>query len=154
MDAREHGKDNKGMEVISLGTMDLCHRGHIKLFKRCRELAGNGKVIIGLNTDEFVTKYKGKPPIMTYQERYDTIMETGLVDKIIPNGQETGDARKIIKDSGADLIVVGSDWARKDYVGQLGVNWDWLDRHNIGIAYVKYTEGVSTTELKRRIRGS
>lgn len=138
--------------VISLGTFDLVHRGHLKLFKRCRELAGSGKVIIGLNTDEFVTKYKGKPPIMTYQERYDTIMETGLVDQIIPNGQETGDARQIIKDSGADLIVVGSDWARKDYVGQIGVNWDWLDRQDIGICFIKYTPGVSTTELKRRIR--
>lgn len=132
--------------------MDLCHRGHIKLFKRCRELAGDGKVIIGLNTDEFVTKYKGKPPVMTYQERYDTIIETGLVDEIIPNDQATGDARQIIKDSGASLIVIGSDWARKDYVGQIGVNWDWLDRNDIGICYVRYTHGISTTELKRRIK--
>lgn len=153
VDYGQQRKDSKVMaKVISLGTFDMVHRGHLVLFKRCRELAGNGKVIIGLNTDEFVTKYKGKPPIMTYQERYDTIMETGLVDEIIPNDQATGDARQVIKDSGANLIVVGSDWARKDYVGQLGVNWDWLDRQDIGIAYVNYTHGISTTELKRRIR--
>lgn len=145
--------------LITLGTFDLVHRGHLILFKRCRDLARNNykfdddkNVIVGLNTDEFVTRYKGKPPIMTYQERYDTIMETGLVDEIIPNDQPDGNARAVIKTSGANLIVVGSDWARKDYVGQLGVNWDWLDRHNIGICYVKYTDGVSTTELKRRIR--
>ena len=144
------------MDVITLGTYDLVHRGHMKLFKRCKEIAGSfmqvGHVIVGLNTDEFITKYKGKPPIMTYQERYDTIMETGLVDEIIPNDQATGDARKIIKDSGAKLIVVGSDCLRKDYLAQIGVNADWLDRQDIGLCFVKYTEGVSTTELKRRIR--
>ena len=139
------------VDIITLGTFSLLHLGHLKLFKKCRELAGDGLVIVGLNTDEFVEKYKGKPPTMTYSERYDVIGETGMVDLILPNGQETGNARDIIKKSGAKLIVVGSDWAVKDYVGQIGVNWDWLDRQGIGIAYVNYTPGISTTEIKRRL---
>ena len=139
------------MDVITLGTFDLLHMGHIKLFKKCREIAGNGHVYVGLNTDEFITKYKGKPPVMTYDERSASIKEFTLVDSIIPNDQTTGNAREIIKKSGAKLIVIGSDWARKDYVRQLGINWDWLDRQGIGICYVNYTHGISTTELKRRI---
>lgn len=137
------------MDIITLGTFDLLHTGHIKLFKKCRMLGG--RVIVGLNTDKFILKYKGKTPIMSYQERMESILECGLVDQVIPNGQEDGNAREIIRESGAKLIVIGSDWARKDYVGQLGINWDWLDRQNIGIAYVNYTHGLSTTELKRRI---
>lgn len=139
------------MDVISLGTFDLPHIGHLKLLKKCRNFADFHKVIVGLNTDEFITKYKGKPPVMDYAERAEWLQETGLVDEVLPNGQETGNARQLIKDSGAKLIVIGSDWARKNYVEQLGVNWDWLDRHEIGIAYVTYTHKISTTIIKERI---
>lgn len=139
------------MKIISLGTMDLVHLGHINLLKRCRELAMWDKVIVGLNTDEFIEKYKGKKPVMSYQERKDTILSMGLADEILPNDQPNGTAKQLIIDSGAKLIVVGSDWAVKDYVGQLGINWDWLERNNIGIAYFPRTKGLSTTELKRRI---
>jgi len=139
------------MNIMSLGTFDMLHQGHLKLFKKCRSIAGDGKVIIGLNTDEFVEKYKGKPPIMTYEERRSIIMETGLVDMVVANGQESGNARELLKLFFVDLIVIGSDWARKDYVGQLGINWDWLDRQGIGICYVNYTHSISTTEIKRRI---
>lgn len=141
------------MDVITLGTFDLLHRGHLKLFKKCRELANGGRVLVGLNTDEFIFKYKGKSPVMSYKERKEAIEETGLVDMVMPNDQAEGDAREFIKESGAKLIVIGSDWARKDYVGQLGVNWDWLDRQHIGIAYVTYSHGISTTEIKRRLNG-
>lgn len=137
------------MNIITLGTFDLFHTGHVKLLKKCHELGDF--VIVGLNTDGFIEKYKGKKPIMSYEERKEAIMETGLVDKVIANSQESGNARDLIKKSGANLIVIGSDWARKDYVGQLGVNWDWLDRQEIGICYLNYTHKISTTELKRRI---
>lgn len=140
------------MNCISLGTFDMLHRGHIMLFKKCRELAGKEKVIVGLNTDEFVTRYKGRPPIMSFDERRAVIKELGIVDEVLTNGQIDGDAKEIIENSGAKLIVIGSDWARKDYVKQLGLDWDWLDRQEIGVAYVTYTRGVSTTELKRRLQ--
>lgn len=140
--------------VLSLGTFDILHRGHLKLFKKCREIAGKGYVIIGLNTDEFIEKYKGKKPVMSYDERHTMIGETGMVDLVLPNGQEKGDAKDIILKSDAKLIVIGSDWARKDYVGQLGIDWDWLDEHGIGICYVNYTAGISTTDLKRRIKNA
>lgn len=88
---------------------------------------------------------------MSYFEREQIIEELGLADQIIKNDQSGGDARKIISTSGANLIVVGSDWARKDYVGQIGVTWDWLDAHKIGICYLTYTEDISSTEIKRRL---
>jgi glycerol-3-phosphate cytidylyltransferase len=140
-----------GINVITLGTFDMFHIGHVKLLQKCVEIANCGKVIVGLNTDQFIKDYKGKPPVMNYKERMDVIVQLKLVDAVLENGQETGDAKDIILRSEADMIVIGSDWARKDYVGQLGLDWDWLDEHNIGIAYVTYTPGVSTTEIKRRL---
>lgn len=132
-----------------MGTFDLFHIGHVKLLKKCRELGD--KVIVGLNSDEFIEKYKGKKPVMSYFEREQIIEELGLADQIIKNDQSGGDARKIISTSGANLIVVGSDWARKDYIGQIGVTWDWLDAHKTGICYLTYTEDISSTEIKRRL---
>ena len=61
------------MNTITIGTFDLLHVGHIELFKKCRELAGDSKFIIGLNTDEFIFKYKKNNPIMTYDERKEII---------------------------------------------------------------------------------
>jgi glycerol-3-phosphate cytidylyltransferase len=140
-----------GINVITLGTFDCLHIGHIKLLQKCEEIAGSGKVTVGLNSDQFIFDYKGKPPIMNYKERMDVILELKLVDSVMINSQSCGDAKQVILDSKADMIVIGSDWARKDYVKQLGIDWDWLDEHGIGICYVTYTPGVSTTEIKKRI---
>lgn len=136
------------MKVITLGTFDMLHAGHLKLFKKCREL---GELTIGLNTDKFIEKFKKKRPIMSYKEREEMIRETGLVETIVPNSQKDGTAKGVILKSGAKLIIVGSDWARRDYVGQIGVDWNWLDKHGIGICFVNYTWSISTTELKRRL---
>lgn len=137
------------MRVITLGTFDLFHYGHVNLLKKCRELGDF--VIVGLNSDGFIERYKGKKPVMSYQERRESILATELADKVVENDQTNGSARDLIKECAVDLIVIGSDWARKDYVDQLRINWDWLDRQGIGICYVNYTHGISTTELKKRI---
>jgi len=142
------------MRVISLGTFDMLHVGHIKLFKRCRELAGKDEVIIGLNTDTFIHEYKGKLPIMSYDERKEIIELLDLVDKVIPNDQtiKGSSAIQTVIESGANLIVVGSDWAKKDYPGQLGTTWDELQELGISVCFVPYTANISTTEIKRRLK--
>ena len=115
------------------------------------ELAADELVIVGLNTDEFITKYKGKPPIVPYEERRKTILSFNEELIVVPNDQETGNAKRVILENDADLIVIGSDWARKNYVEQLGIDWDWLDLKDIGICYLNYTSGISSTEIKRRV---
>jgi glycerol-3-phosphate cytidylyltransferase len=131
------------MNILTCGSFDLLHAGHIKLLKFCREL---GETTIGLNTDEFILKYKGKKPIMSYEERKETLEE--LEYKVVPNDQKTGNIKPLLKFT--DLIVVGSDWAIKDYLGQVGLTWDWLEKHNIGICYYPRSFPMSTTEIKKR----
>ena len=137
--------------VITLGTFDMLHIGHIKLFKRCKELCLNGHVIVGLNTDEFIEKYKGKKPIMTYSEREQMITELGIVNFIVPNNQPDGSIKDILIDQKVDLIVIGSDWFRKDYLKQIGITIEWLEENNISLCYVPYTGGISTTDIKKRL---
>ena len=125
----------------------MFHSGHVALLKRCSEI---GSVTVALNTDEFITKYKGKAPVVNYSEREAVLLACRYVDAVVPN---TGGADSTIAIEAVqpDIIVVGSDWARRDYHTQMGFDQDWLDERGIGLAYIPYTKGISTTDLKKRI---
>jgi glycerol-3-phosphate cytidylyltransferase-like family protein len=119
--------------------------------ERCRELSGeSGMVIVSLNTDEFIEEYKGKPPIISYQDRAEVLLSCRYVDKVIPNfGNE--DSKPAIIEASPDIIAIGSDWARKDYYKQMQFTQDWLDKLNISLIYIPYTQGISSTDIKTRL---
>lgn len=135
------------LKVYTGGTFDLFHSGHVNFLQRCSEI---GEVIVALNTDEFITEYKGKPPVMSYSERQILLSACRYVDRVIPNW-DGADSRTAIESVLPDIIAIGTDWARKDYYAQMGFTQDWLDEFNIGLLYIPYTSGISTTELKKRI---
>lgn len=137
-----------GLEVYTGGTFDLIHSGHVSFLRRCAEI---GNVTIALNTDEFIESYKGKPPIMSYEERFMVLSEFHSVKNIVPNNGGA-DSKPAILLAQPDVIAIGSDWARKDYYKQMSFTQDWLDEENINLIYIPYTKGISTTELKRRIQ--
>lgn len=115
-----------------------------------------GEVYVSLNTDEFIERYKGKKPIMSYQERYDILTEFQSVEMVVPNWGEENCSETIEQLHDAisiDIVAVGSDWARKDYYKQMGFTQDWLDERGISLIYIPYTKGISTTDLKRRLQG-
>ena len=136
-----------GLTIYTGGTFDLFHAGHVRLLERCAEL---GSVVVALNTDEFVTAYKGKPPVCSYEERAKVLAACRHVTRVVPNVDGV-DSRSTIELVDPDLIVVGSDWARRDYHAQMGFTQDWLDERGIGLAFVPYTRGVSSTEIKKRL---
>lgn len=143
-----------GLKVYTGGTFDLVHSGHVNFLRRCAEI---GDVTIALNTDEFIEAYKGKPPVMTYQERFEVLSEFKSVRCIFPNvgGADSTKTIEHIKNVAhiqPDIIAIGSDWARKDYYKQMNFDQDWLDERNISLMYIPYTQGISTTELKRRMK--
>jgi glycerol-3-phosphate cytidylyltransferase len=134
---------------ITLGTFDLPHYGHYRLLKR---RMFPDRTVIGLNTHEFITRYKGKPPVMTYEERKQTLEEWGY--HVVPNDQADGSIKNALELAGLDKnfeIFVGSDWLEKDYVKQVGLTRQYLYDHDITITIFPYTEGISTSELKRRL---
>lgn len=136
-----------GLKVYTGGTFDLFHAGHVRFLERCRDF---GKVTVALNTDEFVEAYKGKKPVMSYDERLDVLLACRYVAHVIPNFNGT-DSRTAIELANPDLIVVGSDWARRDYYAQMSFTQDWLDERKIGLCYIPYTQGISSTEIKARL---
>jgi len=136
-----------GLRVFTAGTFDLPHNGHVKFLETCAEL---GELTVAINTDEFIKNYKGKPPIMSYNEREAVIGAFRCVSLVIPNwGNEN--CSEVIDELEPDIVAIGSDWARKDYYKQMGFTQDWLDERGISLIYIPYTKGISSTELKRRI---
>ena len=137
-----------GLSIYTGGTFDLVHSGHVSFLNRCAEF---GSVTVSLNTDEFIWEYKKRTPVMTYAEREQVLLGLRSVDRVIPNvgGADSRISVELVK---PDIIVIGSDWARKDYYAQMGFDQDWLDERRIGLCYIPYTDGISTTELKRRMK--
>lgn len=133
------------MRVLTIGTFDILHWGHLDFLDECLKL---GKLTVGVNSDEFVATFK-EPPIMSDEERMYAIARLGL-DVVI----NTSNGKDLVDAIHPDILAVGSDWARKDYLSQIGVTQDWLDERHIILAYVPYVQvtPISTSEIKRRVR--
>jgi glycerol-3-phosphate cytidylyltransferase len=139
-----------GLRVYTGGTFDLFHAGHVRLLARCAEL---GAVTVALNTDEFIEEYKGKPPVMRFDERREVLESCKFVDEVVAN-IGGADSRPTIEMVKPDLIVIGSDWATRDYYKQMQFDQFWLDQRGIGMCYIPYTSGISSTDIKARMRFS
>lgn len=140
-----------GQIVYTGGTFDLFHSGHANFLGLCRKLAGEGgRVVVSLNTDEFIEAYKGKAPVMSFEERKAVLKACRFVDQVVAN---TGgaDSKPAILTVMPDWVVIGDDWAKRDYYAQMQFSQEWLDGLEIGLAYLPYKQGISTTDLKKRI---
>ena len=143
----------ENLRAYTGGTFDVVHRGHLDLLEWCRVLVGrSGEVVVALNTDEFVEKFKGQKPAIPYEDRK-VMLEafSGLVTRVIENsGGE--DSKPAIMEVKPDIIVIGSDWLMKDYCKQMGFTPEWLEEQKIALAYVPRHLPISSTQIKERIR--
>lgn len=123
------------VKVITYGTYDLLHYGHIKLLERAKALGDY--LIVGVTADDF-DKTRGKINVQqTLMERIESVRATGLADEIIVEEYE-GQKIDDIKRYNVDIFTVGSDWVGKfDYLSEF-CNVIYLDR----------TQGVSSSELR------
>ena len=132
----------------------MFHSGHVRFLKACRRLAGDdGEVVVALNTDAFIQAYKGKAPILSFQERKEVLLSCRYVDSVVSNigGADSKPSIELVM---PDYVVIGDDWARRDYYAQMQFTREWLDQLEIQLIYVPYTPGISTTDLKARITAS
>jgi glycerol-3-phosphate cytidylyltransferase len=137
--------------VLTIGSFDMLHVGHLELLRACRQYAGpDGRVVVGLNRDIFIERYKGRNPVQGYANRAEMLRTCRLVDLVVCN---IGDysSRECIDVVNPDLLVIGSDWAEKDYLGQLGIDQAWLDERHLTIRYIPRTRGVSSSALREAV---
>jgi len=136
-------------KVYTGGTFDLFHRGHVNFLRQCKEIGDY--VIVSLNTDEFIHRYKGEYPVIGYEDRKEVLLSCKYVDKVIPNS-EGEDSKPAILDVNPKFIVIGSDWAKKDYYKQMNFTQEWLDENDYMLIYIPYTDNVSTTLIKKKLK--
>jgi len=131
------------------GTFDLFHFGHVEFLKKCKMISD--KVVVALNTDEFVSYYKSRP-VMSYIERKRSLLNCQYVDEVVPNlcGADSKPTILLVKPK---IIAIGDDWARKDYFKQMQFTKEWLDDQGIVLVYIPYCEDISTSEIKKRLLG-
>lgn len=134
-------------KVYTGGTFDLFHSGHVNFLKQCAVL---GKVIVALNTDEFIEEYKGKKPIISYKDREAVLRACRYVDDVVPNVGGK-DSKITIEKVNSNIIAIGTDWAAKDYYKQMGFTQEWLDERGIVLCYIPYTPDISSTIIKTRL---
>ena len=137
------------MRILTLGTFDLFHRGHVEFLRRCHQLAAGGTVTVGLNTDRFAATYK-RAPVVDYAGREAVLRACRYVDFVLPNDQPDGTARRLIEGVAPTVVAVTMDWhpsAGKDWFEQIGLAPDWFERSDIRLAWIPYTAGVSTTAI-------
>lgn len=120
--------------ILTYGTYDLLHWGHIRLLKRAKQLGDY--LIVGLSTDEF-NAIKGKKAYHSYEERKMMLEAIRYVDLVIPE-KEWGQKAKDIQEYHADIFVMGDDWEGK---------FDELKAY-CEVVYLPRTEGISTTKIK------
>ena len=125
-------------KVITYGTYDLLHHGHIKLLKRAKALGDY--LIVGLSTDSF-NLLKHKEAITTYEQRKTLLEAVKFVDLVIP--EETWEQKvDDIKKYEISVFVMGDDWK-----GQFDFLKDYCE-----VVYLERTPGISTSELKERAK--
>jgi glycerol-3-phosphate cytidylyltransferase len=122
--------------ILTYGTFDLFHPGHVALLRRAKEMGT--RLVVGLSTDEF-NAVKGKKSVMSYEDRKTVLESCRYVDLVIPESdwdQKLDDA--ILHK--ADVFVMGDDWAGK---------FDFISEY-CSVVYLARTPDISTTEIKKK----
>ena len=122
--------------VITYGTFDLLHYGHINLLKRAKALGDY--LIVAVSTDEFTRLKKDKKCYFSYEQRKGLLESVRFVDLVIP--EENWDQKiNDIKEYHIDTFVIGDDWKGK---------FDYLKDEGVEVIYLPRTPEISTTQIK------
>lgn len=126
-------------KVITYGTFDLLHYGHINLLRRAKEQGDY--LIVALSTDEFNEKDKKKKSYFDYEQRKTLLEAIKYVDLVVPeeNWEQKADD---IKKYGVDVFVIGDDWEGK---------FDYL-KDFCEVVYLSRTPEISTTKIKEELK--
>jgi glycerol-3-phosphate cytidylyltransferase len=129
-----------GKRVITYGTFDMFHIGHLELLKRVKELGD--ELIVAVSTDEF-NDIKGKKTIIPYSHRSEIVKAIKYVNRVIP---EKSWEQKIedIKEYNIDLFVIGDDWEGE---------FDFLKEY-CDVIYLPRTKNISSTQLKNSLNSA
>lgn len=127
------------IRVVTFGTFDVFHIGHLRMLERAREMGDC--LIVGVSTDQMNLAKKGRLPVYCEQERMAIIRSLRCVDAVFRE-ESLAEKRKYLQEHRADVMVMGDDWA-----GKFDEFSDICE-----VRYLPRTPSVSTTAIIEKIR--
>lgn len=127
------------VNVITFGTFDVLHVGHLRMLRRSAEYGDT--LIVGVSTDELNEEKKGRPPIYTQNERLELVSSIRYVDRVFLE-ESLEKKREYVTEFKADVLVMGDDWEGR---------FDEL-KDVCEVIYLPRTPAISTTALIEKIR--
>ena len=129
------------------GVYDLFHIGHLNIFKNAKKYCNY--LIVGVNTDELVQTYKSRKPIVPLEQRIEIVKAIKYVNKT--EVQDSLDRLTPAIKHKASVVFIGSDWQNSERWTE---NEKILKEHNIKVVFLPNTQGVSTTDLIKKVRAN
>ena len=140
----ETQEEEKMIIGYTTGVFDLFHIGHLNILKRAKEQCDF--LIVGVSTDELVQQYKNKTPVICYEERVQIVEAIRYVDKVVP--QTHRDKFAAWQELGFHRMFVGDDWKGTPLFNEME---ERFRPHGVEIVYFPYTNGTSSTFLKKTL---
>ena len=138
-DGHVHWDVSEMKTVITFGTFDVFHVGHLNILLRARALGD--RLVVGVSTDQLNIKKKGRAPVYREEDRLAIVAAIGCVDEVFR--EESLEWKgQYIQSHAADVLVMGDDWA-----GRFDMFKDLCE-----VVYLPRTENISTTEIIAAIR--
>lgn len=123
-------------KILTYGTFDLFHQGHVRILKRAKERGDY--LIVGLSTDEF-NRIKGKKSYHSFEARKEILEAIKYVDEVIPENDWDQKISDVLKYN-IDEVVMGNDWKGNEKFEVL--------KEYCNVVYLPRTEGISTSKIK------
>lgn len=127
------------------GVFDLFHIGHLNILRRAKERCDY--LIVAVSTDELVREYKGRPPVIPYDERKAIVEAIKYVDEVVP--QVNRDKIAAFEKYGFDVMFVGDDWKGDTLFDEVD---RYMRERGACVEYLPYTRNVSSTLIKDVLR--
>lgn len=127
------------------GVYDVFHIGHLNILRRAKEQCEH--LIVGVTTDELCYARKNKYPIINQSDRMEIVAAIRYVDEVVP--QADMDKLAAVKQYGADVVFVGSDWKGTPAWEQYEKDFARVDCE---VVYLDHTDGISSTIVGERMR--
>lgn len=142
--------DKKYKKGYTSGVYDMFHIGHLNIIKRAKELCDF--LVVGVSTDEIVQQNKNKTPMIPFSDRIQIVESIKYVDLAVPQNRYDIDGKiEMVKKYDINVVFVGSDW-------QGTKKWEEIEKKlkmiGCDVVYLPHTDGISSTQIRERIKNS